>query len=228
MNVPVPKYLQELIDRREGQQLDFKFEISDTKKIARTLVAFANTDGGKLLIGVKDNGRIAGVRTDEELYMVQAAANMYCRPKVDFYFRSWQVKDKMVLEVTIPKSDRAPHYAFDEKDRWRAYIRVNDKNFAVNNVQLRVWKSQKEADRRSVYINFERKEDWLLRYLRTHRYITFAKFYKSAGLSPKTAEDVLVDLILIDVLKITYTDQGIARYELNDSQAATDIMNSFI
>ena len=74
--------LKKIIQGGENQQLDFKFEISDSRKIARTLVAFSNTDGGTLLIGVKDNGRIAGVRTDEEFFMVQAAAGMYCRPEI--------------------------------------------------------------------------------------------------------------------------------------------------
>ncbi|MCK4854687.1 MAG: ATP-binding protein, partial [Bacteroidales bacterium] len=60
--------------------LDFKFEISDARKIARTLVAFSNTDGGKLLIGVKDNGKIAGIRSEEEYHMLEAAAELYCRP----------------------------------------------------------------------------------------------------------------------------------------------------
>ena len=60
--------IEELIAQGEHQQLDFKFEVSDSKKIARTLSAFANTDGGRLLIGVKDNGAIAGVRSDEEYY----------------------------------------------------------------------------------------------------------------------------------------------------------------
>jgi predicted HTH transcriptional regulator len=54
-------YIKNLIKQGEHQQLDFKFEITDSKKIARSLVAFANTDGGKLLIGVKDNGAIAGM-----------------------------------------------------------------------------------------------------------------------------------------------------------------------
>jgi len=60
-----------LIAQGEHQQLDFKFEISDAAKIARSLVAFANTDGGKLLIGVKDNGVIAGVRSEEEKFMIE-------------------------------------------------------------------------------------------------------------------------------------------------------------
>ena len=70
--------LEELIEQGEHQQQDFKFEVSDSKKIARTLSAFANTDGGRLLIGVKDNGHISGVRSDEEYYMIEAASQIQC------------------------------------------------------------------------------------------------------------------------------------------------------
>ena len=49
------KYLKDLISGGENQQLDFKYCVSDSRKIAKTLVAFSNSDGGKLLIGVKDN-----------------------------------------------------------------------------------------------------------------------------------------------------------------------------
>lgn len=63
--------IEALIEQGEHQQLDFKFEVSDSKKIARTLSAFANTDGGRLLIGVKDNGAISGVRSEEEYYMTK-------------------------------------------------------------------------------------------------------------------------------------------------------------
>ena len=78
------KYLKSLIAQGEHQQLDFKFEISDARKIARTLSAFSNADGGRLLIGVKDNGRITGVRSDEEFYMVESAASLYSKPEVKF------------------------------------------------------------------------------------------------------------------------------------------------
>jgi len=53
-------HIQNLISEGEHQMLDFKFEISDSRRIARSLAAFANTDGGRLLVGVKDNGAIAG------------------------------------------------------------------------------------------------------------------------------------------------------------------------
>ena len=77
-------YIYSLIAEGEHQQQDFKFEISDARKIAKTFSAFANTDGGKLLIGVKDNGRIAGVRSEEEMYMIETAAQLYCIPEIKY------------------------------------------------------------------------------------------------------------------------------------------------
>ena len=68
-NANFNSYIKNLIQSGEHQQLDFKFEISDSRKIAKTLVAFSNSDGGTLLIGVKDNGNISGVHSDEEFYM---------------------------------------------------------------------------------------------------------------------------------------------------------------
>ena len=86
------EYIHALIAEGEHQQQDFKFEISDARKIAKTLSAFANTDGGKLLIGVKDNGKIAGVRSDEEQYMIEAAAGLYCSPEVNYTMQTYQVE----------------------------------------------------------------------------------------------------------------------------------------
>lgn len=50
-------FIYQLISEGEHLQQDFKFEISDVYKIAKSLSAFANTSGGRLLIGVKDNGK---------------------------------------------------------------------------------------------------------------------------------------------------------------------------
>jgi predicted HTH transcriptional regulator len=96
--------LKALIAQGEHQQLDFKFRIDDSKKIARTLCAFANTDGGRLLIGVKDNGKIAGVDPNEEIHMIQAAVEMYCSPKLEFEHRVWQEDMKLVLDIWVPKT----------------------------------------------------------------------------------------------------------------------------
>src|SRR5665811_514832 len=100
-----------LIEEGEHQQQDFKYCINDSKKIAKSLVAFANTDGGRLLIGVKDNGKIAGISSDEEFYMVELAAKIYSNPPSSFLTKQWQVEGKVVLEITIKPSDTKPHFA---------------------------------------------------------------------------------------------------------------------
>ena len=73
-------YIASLIEEGEHEHQDFKFAVSDARKIAHSLSAFANNDGGRLLIGVKDNGAIAGVRNEEDIFVVEQAAEMYCEP----------------------------------------------------------------------------------------------------------------------------------------------------
>ena len=96
-----PSKIEQYICKGEQLKQEFKFEISDSKKIARTLAAFANTEGGRLLVGVKDNGNIAGVRSEEEFYMVQAAAQMYCKPPIPIHVKEWNVNGRTILEVKI-------------------------------------------------------------------------------------------------------------------------------
>ena len=126
------KYIYDMIEKGEGLQLDFKFEINEAKKIAKSLVAFANTEGGKLLIGVKDNGKIAGIRTEEEYFMLDAAATLYCKPNVTFSIKKWNIEGRTILEADIPPVKVKPCMALNEDGKWRAYIRVNDKNMQVN------------------------------------------------------------------------------------------------
>jgi predicted HTH transcriptional regulator len=103
-------YIQALINEGEHQQQDFKFGITDSRKIARSLVAFANTDGGRLLIGVKDNGIIAGVRSEEEYYMIESAAQLYSKPEIRFESKVWKEESKTVMEVWVPPSPLRPHF----------------------------------------------------------------------------------------------------------------------
>mgnify|MGYP002066446965 CR=1 FL=1 len=134
------QYIKELIAEGEHQQQDFKLEISNARKIAKTLVAFENTDGGRLLIGVKDNGRISGIRSEEEYYMIDAAAGMYCKPAIPFECFKRTIDGKNILEVIIEASDNKTHYAQDDTGKWLAYHRVEDNNFLANYILLQVWK----------------------------------------------------------------------------------------
>jgi predicted HTH transcriptional regulator len=200
----VGNYIKNLIEQGENQQLDFKFEISDAKKIARTFSAFANTDGGKLLVGVKDNGAISGIRTEEEDYMVESAAHLYCKPAIKYRTRKWNVEGKWVLEVTIPRAKNKPQYAKAENGRWMAYVRVNDQNILANAVMLNVWKSKNQV--RGVYIRYGTKEKILLRILKENEYLTSKEMAELSGIKKYIIEKILVKMIVIGVVDIVFTE----------------------
>ncbi|HEC43765.1 MAG TPA: ATP-binding protein [Bacteroides sp.] len=205
------RYIHDLIEQGEHQQLDFKFEISDAKKIARTLSAFANTDGGKLLVGVKDNGKIAGIRSEEEYYMIEAAAQMYCKPEIGFEVKKWTILGKTVLEFDILKIEKRPCLARDDGEKWLAYLRVGDQNLLANRVMLKVW--QKEKRKKGILLKYSEAEEKLLNYLESNEHITISKYCRIARLKLLQAEEILSNLIVLDVIDIRTSEKG-ALYSL--------------
>ena len=199
-----PKYIRSLIAEGEHQQLDFKFEISDARKIARTLSAFSNTDGGRLLVGVKDNGRISGVRSDEEFYMVESAASLYCKPEVNFETRNHQVEGKNVLEIYIPPVNKKPVYASDHDKRWLAYIRVADENILANIIQLEVWKE--EHKKLGKLLEFTSSEEFLLGYLDQAGGATLSKIQRDTGFRRKELIPLLTKLVRFDVVGMKFSE----------------------
>ena len=200
-------HIQKLVSEGEHQQLDFKFGVTDSKKIARSLAAFANTDGGRLLLGVKDNGAIAGVRSDEEFYMIEAGASMYCRPEVRFEIKEWQESGRTVLEIIIPKSDDGPHSAPDKDGIYRVYVRVKDQNFPANGVLRKVWK--KQLSPQGVYIEYGPVARMLLAYLEVNQSITINIFRKLTNFSLPKCEHILADFIVLNIIRLNYSESGV-------------------
>jgi predicted HTH transcriptional regulator len=200
-----PHYIHNLISEGESQQLDFKFEIADSRKIAKTFVAFANTNGGKLLIGVKDNGVIAGIRSDEEIFMAEAAATMYCSPNVPFKTREWDLKGKKVLEITIDEGTEKPYYAQNEQNKWLVYIRVKDENILANRIMVNAWKRKNRPE--GTYINYSQKEKLLLEYVEKNETITLSRFKNIARISQHVAENILTNFLALDILEVKVIDK---------------------
>lgn len=199
------EHIYDLIKQGEHQTLDFKHSITDSKKIARSLAAFANTNGGRLLVGVRDNGSIAGVKSDEEFYMVQAAADLYCKPNISFETNTCQLEGKTVLEIIIPKVDSDQLIAAPNKEGvYRVYIRVNDQNFIVNNIYLKAWNKKKFG--KGVLIRYNEEERLLFEYLEHNKEITFSKFCKIARLSKFKAEKILINLIVLELIEVVFTE----------------------
>ncbi|HLP73121.1 MAG TPA: ATP-binding protein [Bacteroidales bacterium] len=210
-------YIRNLISGGENQRLDFKFAINDSRKIARTLSAFANTEGGVLLIGVRDNGSIAGVRSDEEMYMVDTAAHLFCRPEINLKTSQHTINGKTVLEVEVIRGDKRPYQAKDESGKWISYFRHNDQNLEANRVLLQVWR--KEGKDRGVMVKFSQAENLLMEYLAKNGSITLSKFRKLAGISAHRAEAILANLIIFRILVMKASEKGFT-YEINPEETA--------
>ena len=120
-----------MILQGEHGQLDFKQMISSQEKIARTLAAFANGNGGSILVGVNDGGVIVGCDAEQEMFMLHESAEYFCDPPVDLDFILHEENDKTVVEAKVKRSLKKPHLAKDDHGVWKIYVRKDDKTLFI-------------------------------------------------------------------------------------------------
>ena len=174
-------YIHNLIEQGEHVRQDFKFEISDARKIAKTLSAFSNTEGGRLLVGVKDNGKIAAVTCQMTTHYIEG---------------------RTVLEVFVPPGDQRPYYAIDENNSRRAYLRIHDENILATPVHLKIWQQEKRPQ--GAFIHYSRHEQWLLDYLSTHPAISINQYCRLAHIPRPKAENILAKFIRFRLIEIFF------------------------
>jgi len=185
--------LEKLVFKGEGVQLDFKQSITNQKKIARTLASFANNRGGKLLIGVKDNGFLMGCDAEEEMYMIYEAAEHFCEPPVDVVFTIYEDEEGLqILEADIKNSLRKPHFAMDEHDEWQLYMRSMDKTLLASKTTQRTL--QYEDDEKIDINDLDSKSQFVLDYLKTKEFITPKILNQKLNISLQRANKILVAL----------------------------------
>ncbi|MCH6233574.1 helix-turn-helix domain-containing protein [Cognataquiflexum rubidum] len=128
------EFLKYLLNRKEGQTIDFKQSITSSQKLAKTLVAFANTEGGIILIGVSDKKKIIGVDPEEEVFMVEKALFENCDPHPTLRFELLETielseknveTEKYVLLVVVEKSIQK-HYFKNQSGEKIYYKRLYD------------------------------------------------------------------------------------------------------
>lgn len=209
-----------MIAEGEHQQQDFKTRIDDSRKIARTLVAFANSDGGRLLVGVKDNGTVSGVRVDEELHMVEAAAEMYCRPAVSFRSQVWKADIRSVVEIVVEPSRQRPHRCEVEEGRWEAYLRLEDENIRANAVLSRCWDHGFRANRPA--FEYDRHVGKLFKAWRKGKLLGFRQVVRTVRRPAGAAEDLLALLVGWGIVEMVLGDRSFM-YGLADEQALENL-----
>ncbi len=118
--------LQLLLRAGESETLDFKQTIA-AHKVARTLVAFANTKGGTILIGVTDHKQLIGIDPEEEKFVIEQAMQ-YCSPPLAVEFEIFEEEGKSILAVYVAEGQQKPYFALDSEGLPHAFFRQHDKN----------------------------------------------------------------------------------------------------
>lgn len=207
--------LKSYIREGEHQQQDFKFRVDDPKKIARTLAAFANTDGGRLLIGVKDNGKVVGVFPEEEFHVIQGAAELFCKPPIEVSTEILQDEHKLVLKVDVPPVKQKPIRAKDDQDRWKTYVRRDDHTLLANKILVGVWKAQHKEI--SAPQKLDEDEMLMLNTIKETGRITLSKLYRTTKLNKSYIDKLLILFITWGIVKMDITSEG-THYLLSDNE----------
>ena len=198
------QFLQSLIREGEHQQQDFKYRVSDALKLAKSVSAFANTDGGRLLIGVRDDGNMSGVRDEEEIYMMHQAAYRYCRPEASIKFDTYHVDGRTIVIATVPPSERRPICVVSDNEKPRAYIRIADENIVASPVHLTIWReSQNPQGSMLTYTDSVRK---ILDVLQDQR-LSLNLIVKRSHIPRPKVISLLARLIRFNVVHWEYSDQ---------------------
>ena len=196
------KEIKSLVKRGEGQQLEFKTKVKFPEKIIREMVAFANSNGGVLLIGVGDLGEIVGLRfPDEDQFDLDRAIDKYCFPAFSYLSYKVAIDDqRAILVYKIYPSVDKPHFVQLEEDLHpRCFVRLADKSIQASKEVKQILR---RADEEGIQFTYGDAEKWLISYLHTHGKITLEEFSKLANLPLWLASRKLVLMVLTNVLRI--------------------------
>lgn len=196
-----------MIGEGEGFTLEFKRRISSAEKIARTIIAFANTKGGTILFGVDDDGSIVGVESEKsEIELIELAGRDFTDPPVDPLIKIVPFDGKDVIVCYIPESRTKPHYFLGPVDHangenTRVYIRVNDKTLMASKEVVKILKDE-NPDAPPLKVSVGENEKRLFSYLESQERITVRGFGRLANISDRRASRILVGLVRAGVIRI--------------------------
>jgi predicted HTH transcriptional regulator len=205
-NLRQVQVLRKLVLQGEGTNLEFKRKATYPDKIVREMVAFANTTGGILLLGVGDDRTLPGLKYPEGESHVLREALKNCTPPLTYRELFIPIGNaRTIIQYEIPESDRKPHFQIIGKEK-ECFVRVNDQSIKASREMREIVKrSQRKKDVRFHYGDHEK---FLMEYLEINEAITLEKFIRLRDLDPYYASQKLILLVLADVLKITPHERG--------------------
>jgi predicted HTH transcriptional regulator len=197
--------LHELIENGENDRVEFKRKFSTTEKIAKEMIAFANSKGGKILFGIDDDKTVKGVESEKgELELISTAARFYCEPEIEFSTEILLYKSKDIVVVDILESNTKPHRLITEnEDEQKVYVRLNDKSILASRETVRILRnSNDDSPPLKVYIGDMEKT--LFDFLNQNEKITVKGFKKLVNISERRASRTLVNLVKANIIRHHY------------------------
>lgn len=198
--------LKALISEGENFKIEFKRQFSSVEKIAKELIAFANTKGGMILFGVDDDGTIYGVESEKsEIDLIREAAREYCEPPIEPIVQVIELNRKDVVVAIVEESRTKPHRLQDFRDvisrDAKVYIRINDKSVIASREVVRILESE-NPDSEPLSIIIGENERRLFKYLEEKERITVKDYAKLVNISERRASRILVNLVRAGVIRI--------------------------
>ena len=200
--------LYKLIEEGENSNVEFKRKFSSPLKIAKEMIAFANSKGGYILFGVDDDRKIIGVESEKgELELIKTAAQFYCEPEIEYSSEIICLKNVDVVIVLIKESNRKPHRIIfdDDTEQKKVYVRYNDKSILASKETINILKNSNNNSK-PVKITVGKIEKALFEFLEEHDRITVKGFKKLVNISERRASRTLVNLVRADVIRHHYYD----------------------
>jgi len=203
------KDVTRLIEEGEGFEVEFKRKVTTPEKIARALIAFANTKGGHILFGVDDDGSIVGVESEKsEVDLIRQAAGEFCYPGIEPEIDIVAFDGKDVIVVYVEESRDKPHFFTgnsngntQSEDETKVFIRVNDKTMMASREVVKILRGER-ADAPPMHIEIGDNEKRLFKYLDQHERITAREFAALVNISEQRASRILVSLVRAGVVRI--------------------------
>ena len=124
--------MQEIIQQGENSSVEFKEYGVKAESLAKEMVAFANSQGGVILLGVTDQGGITGIPTDfaiEEWVMNIVRDRVI--PALDVKFNQHTFENKILAEIIVPKGKDKPY-----QTAGKYFVRVGSTNRIASQSEL--------------------------------------------------------------------------------------------
>lgn len=207
--------LKRLVRQGEGTQLEFKRKARHPDKIAREIIAFANTEGGVLLVGVDDDQTIYGCKyPQEDAFALKKFFDEELSPTIDYNLEYIPTSgSKAVLAFHIKPGDRKPYFLKpqEEGESKGVFVRVADMSIRASREMVQILRRERRD--KGVNLRFGEREKALLQYFEQEANITLAKAQNLLKTNRRNTSQLMILLVSAGLLRILPSEKG-DRYSL--------------